>query len=138
MILSISASLTSPVIKSLFPKTLYHGSAREALLLQTLSLIKKAFARGSKIIVISYFKFTRFNELGLNNRDAKKCRQPSGIFLFLLKCAYLNYGGFYAKLAFFEIELVEKRSWLNHDGFPESVVIGRMVLCLPIMSTGIF
>jgi uncharacterized protein with HEPN domain len=49
MILSFSASLASPVIKSLFPKTLYHGSAREAHLLQTLSLLKKTFARGSDV-----------------------------------------------------------------------------------------
>jgi hypothetical protein len=48
MILSFSASLASPVIKSLFAKTLYHGSVSEAHLLQTLSLLKNTFARGSE------------------------------------------------------------------------------------------
>jgi hypothetical protein len=35
------------VTKSLFPKTLYHGSACEAHLFQTLNLLENTFARGS-------------------------------------------------------------------------------------------
>jgi hypothetical protein len=42
------SSLVSPVTKSLFPKTLYHWSASEAHLFQTLNLLKNTFARGSK------------------------------------------------------------------------------------------
>jgi len=41
-------------------------------------------------------------------------------------------------LAFFERELVQKRKWLSHEDFAESVVIGQLTPGPPIINTGIF
>lgn len=40
-------------------------------------------------------------------------------------------------LAFFERELVERRKWLTHEEFIESVAIGQMTPGPPIVNTGI-
>ncbi len=40
-------------------------------------------------------------------------------------------------LTFFERELVEKRKWLTHDEYIESVAIGQMTPGPPIVNTGI-
>ncbi len=40
-------------------------------------------------------------------------------------------------LTFFERELVEKRKWLTHDEFVDSVAIGQMTPGPPIVNTGV-
>lgn len=60
------------------------------------------------------------------------------ILKVFLKIGAFAFGGVYSMLAFFERELVEKRKWLNHEDFAESVVIGQMTPGAPIINTGIF
>jgi chromate transporter len=48
-----------------------------------------------------------------------------------------SFGGVYSMLAFFERELVERRKWLTHEEFIESVAIGQMTPGPPIVNTGI-
>jgi chromate transporter len=48
------------------------------------------------------------------------------------------FGGVYSMLAFFERELVNKRKWLTHEDFAESIVIGQLTPGAPIINTGIF
>ncbi len=60
------------------------------------------------------------------------------IFLVFLKIGSFALGGMYSMLAFFERELVQKRKWLSHDEFAESVVIGQLTPGAPIVNTGIF
>lgn len=48
------------------------------------------------------------------------------------------FGGVYSMLSFFEKELVEKKKWLTHDEFTESVAMGQMTPGAPIVNTGIF
>lgn len=59
------------------------------------------------------------------------------IFWKFLKIGSLSFGGVYSMLAFFERELVEKRKWLTHEEFVESVAIGQMTPGPPIVNTGI-
>lgn len=59
------------------------------------------------------------------------------IFLVFLKIGALSFGGVYSMLAFFERELVERRKWLTHEEFIESVAIGQMTPGPPIVNTGI-
>jgi len=66
--------------------------------------------------------------------------QPPGvlrIFLVFLKIGTFAFGGVYSMLSFFEKELVEKRKWLTHDDYIESVAIGQMTPGAPIVNTGI-
>jgi chromate transporter len=60
------------------------------------------------------------------------------IFLVFLKIGALAFGGVYSMLAFFERELVDRRGWLDHDGFAEAVSIGQMTPGPPIVNTGVF
>ncbi|MGQ9499351.1 MAG: chromate transporter [Dissulfurimicrobium sp.] len=59
------------------------------------------------------------------------------IFLVFLKIGTFSFGGVYSMLAFFERELVERRKWLTHEEFIESVAIGQMTPGPPIVNTGI-
>jgi len=59
------------------------------------------------------------------------------IFLVFLKIGAFSFGGVYSMLALFERELVEKRGWLTHDEFVESVAIGQMAPGAPIVNTGV-
>jgi chromate transporter len=59
------------------------------------------------------------------------------IFLVFLKIGTFSFGGVYSMLTFFERELVEKRKWLTHDEYIESVAIGQMTPGPPIVNTGI-
>ena len=59
------------------------------------------------------------------------------IFLVFLKIGTFAFGGVYSMLSFFEKELVEKRRWLTHDDYLESVAIGQMTPGAPIVNTGI-
>ncbi len=59
------------------------------------------------------------------------------IFLQFLKMGSFSFGGVYSMLAFFERELVEKKEWLTHEEFVESVAIGQMTPGPPIVNTGI-
>ncbi|MBI5639171.1 MAG: chromate transporter [Nitrospirae bacterium] len=59
------------------------------------------------------------------------------IFLTFLKIGTFAFGGVYSMLAFFEKELVEKKGWLTHDEYAESVAIGQMTPGPPIVNTGI-
>lgn len=59
------------------------------------------------------------------------------IFLVFLKIGTFAFGGVYSMLSFFERELVEKRKWLTHDEYLESVAIGQMTPGPPIVNTGI-
>jgi chromate transporter len=59
------------------------------------------------------------------------------IFLVFLKMGTVAFGGVYSMLSFFEKELVEKRKWLTHDEYLESVAIGQMTPGPPIVNTGI-
>jgi chromate transporter len=60
------------------------------------------------------------------------------IFFVFLKMGTFAFGGVYSMLAFFEKELVNKRKWLSHEDFAESVVIGQLTPGPPIINTGIF
>ncbi|MDP2156269.1 MAG: chromate transporter [Nitrospirota bacterium] len=59
------------------------------------------------------------------------------IFLVFLKIGTFAFGGVYSMLSFFEKELVEKRRWLTHDDYLESIAIGQMTPGAPIVNTGI-
>jgi len=59
------------------------------------------------------------------------------IFMAFLKIGTFAFGGAYSMLSFFEKELVEKRGWLTHDEYVESVAIGQMTPGPPIVNTGI-
>ncbi len=59
------------------------------------------------------------------------------IFLVFFKMGTFAFGGVYSMLSFFEKELVEKRKWLTHDEYLESVAIGQMTPGPPIVNTGI-
>ncbi len=59
------------------------------------------------------------------------------VFLVFLKMGTFAFGGVYSMLSFFERELVEKRKWLTHDEYIESVAIGQMTPGPPIVNTGI-
>jgi len=59
------------------------------------------------------------------------------IFLAFFKIGSFAFGGVYSMLAFFERELVEKRKWLTHEEYLESVAIGQMTPGPPIVNTGI-
>lgn len=59
------------------------------------------------------------------------------IFLVFLKIGTFAFGGVYSMLTFFERELVEKRKWLTHDEYIDSVAIGQMTPGPPIINTGI-
>ncbi|GAB4545635.1 MAG: chromate transporter [Thermodesulfovibrionia bacterium] len=59
------------------------------------------------------------------------------IFLVFLKIGSFSFGGVYSMLTFFEKELVERRKWLTHDEYIESVAIGQMTPGPPIVNTGI-
>ena len=59
------------------------------------------------------------------------------IFLVFLKIGTFSFGGVYSMLTLVERELVEKRQWLSHDEFIESVAIGQMTPGPPIVNTGI-
>jgi chromate transporter len=60
------------------------------------------------------------------------------ILKVFLKIGTFAFGGMYSMLAFFERELVQKRKWLSHDEFTESVVMGQLTPGAPIINTGIF
>lgn len=60
------------------------------------------------------------------------------IFWKFLKIGSFSFGGVYSMLAFFEKELVQKKKWLTHEEFAESVVIGQLTPGAPIINTGIF
>ncbi len=59
------------------------------------------------------------------------------IFLVFLKIGTFAFGGVYSMLSFFERELVQKRKWLTHDDYVESIAIGQMTPGAPIVNTGI-
>jgi len=59
------------------------------------------------------------------------------IFLVFLKIGTFAFGGVYSMLSFFERELVQKRRWLTHDDYIESIAIGQMTPGAPIVNTGI-
>jgi len=59
------------------------------------------------------------------------------IFLVFLKIGTFAFGGVYSMLSFFEKELVEKRRWLTHEDYLESIAIGQMTPGAPIVNTGI-
>ena len=59
------------------------------------------------------------------------------IFVVFLKIGSFSFGGVYSMLTFFERELVEKRKWITHEEFIESVAIGQMTPGPPIVNTGI-
>jgi len=59
------------------------------------------------------------------------------IFLVFLKIGTFAFGGVYSMLSFFERELVEKRRWITHDDYMESIAIGQMTPGAPIVNTGI-
>jgi chromate transporter len=59
------------------------------------------------------------------------------IFLVFLKIGTFSFGGVYSMIPFFERELVEKRKWITHDEFMESLAIGQMTPGPPIVNTGI-
>jgi chromate transporter len=59
------------------------------------------------------------------------------IFLVFLKIGTFAFGGVYSMLSFFERELVEKRRWITHDDYLESIAIGQMTPGAPIVNTGI-
>ena len=59
------------------------------------------------------------------------------IFLVFLKIGTFAFGGVYSMLTFFERELVEKRKWLTHDEYIDSVAVGQMTPGPPIVNTGI-
>lgn len=59
------------------------------------------------------------------------------IFLVFLKIGTFAFGGVYSMLSFFEKELVEKRRWITHDEYIESIAIGQMTPGAPIVNTGI-
>ena len=59
------------------------------------------------------------------------------IFLVFLKIGTFALGGVYSMLTFFERELVEKRKWLTHDEYIDSVAVGQMTPGPPIVNTGI-
>jgi chromate transporter len=61
----------------------------------------------------------------------------NNIFWVFLKIGSFSFGGVYSMLTFFERELVEKRKWLTHDEYIESVAIGQMTPGPPIVNTGI-
>jgi len=60
------------------------------------------------------------------------------IFAVFLKIGAFAFGGVYSMLSFFERELVQKRKWLSHEEFAESVVMGQLTPGAPIVNTGIF
>lgn len=72
-----------------------------------------------------------------SDRDRKPAG-PGGIFLVFLKIGAFAYGGVYSMLAFFERELVSKRSWMGAKDFTEAVVIGQLTPGAPIVNTGLF
>ncbi len=59
------------------------------------------------------------------------------IFLVFLKIGTFAFGGVYSMLSFFERELVEKRRWITHEDYLESIAIGQMTPGAPIVNTGI-
>ena len=59
------------------------------------------------------------------------------MFLVFLKIGTFALGGVYSMLSFFEKELVERKKWLTHDEFIESVAIGQMTPGAPVVNTGI-
>jgi chromate transporter len=59
------------------------------------------------------------------------------IFCVFLKIGTFAFGGAYSMLTFFERELVERRRWLTHEEYLESVAIGQMTPGPPIVNTGI-
>jgi chromate transporter len=59
------------------------------------------------------------------------------LLLVFLKIGTFALGGVYSMLSFFEKELVERKKWLTHDEFVESVAIGQMTPGAPIVNTGI-
>ena len=59
------------------------------------------------------------------------------IFLVFLKIGTFAFGGVYSMLSFFEKELVEKRKWITHEDYLESIAIGQMTPGAPIVNTGI-
>ena len=59
------------------------------------------------------------------------------IFLVFLKIGTFAFGGVYSMLSFFERELVEKRKWITHEDYIESIAIGQMTPGAPIVNTGI-
>ncbi len=60
------------------------------------------------------------------------------ILRVFLKIGTFAFGGVYSMLTFFERELVERRKWLTHEEFAESVVMGQLTPGAPIVNTGIF
>jgi chromate transporter len=60
------------------------------------------------------------------------------ILKVFLKIGTFAFGGVYSMLAFFERELVQKRKWLSHEDFAESVVMGQLTPGAPVINTGIF
>jgi chromate transporter len=59
------------------------------------------------------------------------------LFLVFLKIGTFALGGVYSMLAFFEKELVERKKWITHDEYVESVAIGQMTPGAPVVNTGI-
>jgi chromate transporter len=59
------------------------------------------------------------------------------IFLAFFKIGTFAFGGVYSMIPFFERELVDKRKWITHDEFVESLAIGQMTPGPPIVNTGI-
>jgi chromate transporter len=84
---------------------------------------------------------TASEESGLGS-DALRFMKDSGVSLkdilkVFLKIGTFSFGGVYSMLTFFERELVEKRKWISHEEFIESVAIGQMTPGPPIVNTGI-
>lgn len=81
---------------------------------------------GSKYDTVSY--------MNMKAADAS----VKNILKVFLKIGTFAFGGVYSMLSFFERELVQKRKWLSHEEFAESVVIGQLTPGAPIINTGIF
>ena len=84
---------------------------------------------------------TASEESGLRS-DALRFMKDAGVSLkdilkVFLKIGTFSFGGVYSMLTFFERELVEKRKWITHEEFIESVAIGQMTPGPPIVNTGI-
>ncbi len=59
------------------------------------------------------------------------------IFCVFLKIGTFAFGGAYSMLSFFERELVERKKWITHEEYIESMAIGQVTPGPPIVNTGI-
>jgi chromate transporter len=79
-------------------------------------------------------KYDRVDHMNMKVADAS----VKNILKVFLKIGTFAFGGLYSMLAFFERELVQKKKWLSHEEFTESVVMGQLTPGAPVVNTGIF